>query len=800
LKISLNWLKDYVDLSAFSVEEVAHKLTMAGLEIEDIADESAKYKGFIVAFVKDRQDHPNSDHLSICTVFTGKEELQVVCGAPNVAAGQKIIFAPIGTVIPNGDFKITKAKIRGVESFGMICSDAELDLSPDHSGIRVLDSSFVEGTPIADALNLNDVVFEVGITPNRPDALSHIGVARDAAALFEQKLKYPVISITETAEKIQDYINIEVEDTVNCPRYTAKVVTGVEIKESPDWLKKRLTQIGVRPINNIVDITNYVMFESGQPLHAFDLDRLKGKKIIVKSTSEESKFTTLDSKERTLPVNSLMICDAEKPVAVAGVMGGENSEIYSDTKNVLIESAYFHPSSIRRTAKLLGLSSEASYRFERGCDFEKTKANAERAAQLMADLGNGKIVSGIIDCFEPKIERKVVSLRFARVSKILGYEVSPEEIISIMKKLEFEVLSTDENSITVTVPGFRPDVEREIDLIEEIARIYGYDNIPVISKINVTLDKKTDDSAFVDSLKNYAAGLGFYEMINNPLQSEKTASIIGKKIAVKNPQSLDMAFLRTSLVPGTLNIISENIKVGEKNLKLFEIGHTFNKLNDEEIKSFSDFEEKTKMIIALTGKEVTKNWNNSERGSDFYSLKGCVESILNKMRLKSQLTTVYPDNEDSIFEYHFTKTKNSSILGVGGKVNADILKKFDIQQDVYCFEFDIDEIKKLNPDPKAYIEPSKFPKVLRDFAFIFAKNINYQEIIDYIYKESSKLLKSAEIFDLFESDSLGKDNRSIAINLEYYSNERTLKEEEVEKDFNKLIQKIITKFNATLRG
>lgn len=800
MKISLNWLKDYVDLSAFSVEEVAHKLTMAGLEIEDIVDESAKYKGFIVAFVKDRRDHPNSDHLSICTVFTGKEELQVVCGAPNVAAGQKIIFAPIGTIIPNGDFKITKAKIRGVESFGMICSDAELDLSPDHSGIRVLDNSFVEGTPIADALNLNDVVFEVGITPNRPDALSHIGVARDAAALFDQKLKYPVISISESGEKIQDYISIEVEDTVNCPRYTAKVVTGVEIKESPDWLKKRLTHIGVRPINNIVDITNYVMFESGQPLHAFDLDRLKGKKVIVKSTSAESKFTTLDSKERILPVNSLMICDAEKPVAVAGVMGGENSEIYSDTKNVLIESAYFHPSSIRRTAKLLGLSSEASYRFERGCDFEKTKENAERAAQLMAELGNGKIVSGIIDCFEPKIERKVVSLRFARVSKILGYEVSAEEIVTIMKKLEFEILGKDENSITVSVPGFRPDVEREIDLIEEIARIYGYDNIPVISKINVTLDKKTDDSAFVDSLKNYAAGLGFYEMINNPLQSEKTASIIGNKIAVKNPQSLDMAFLRTSLVPGTLNIISENIKVGEKNLRLFEIGHVFNKLNNEEIKSFSDFEEKTKMIIALTGKEVTKNWNNAERGSDFYSLKGCVESLLSKMRLKSQLTTVYPDKANSIFEYHFTKTKNNSILGKGGKVNADILKKFDIQQDVYCFEFDVDEIKKLNPDSKTFIEPSKFPKILRDFAFIFAKNINYQEIIDYIYKESSKLLKSAEIFDLFESDSLGKDNRSIAINLEYYSTERTLKEEEVEKDFNKLIQKIITKFNATLRG
>ena len=800
MKISLNWLKDYVDLSAFSVEEIAHKLTMAGLEIEDIADESAKYKGFIVAFVKERQEHPNSDHLSICTVFTGKEYLQVVCGAPNVAAGQKIIFAPIGTVIPNGDFKITKAKIRGVESFGMICSDAELDLSPDHSGIRVLDSSFVEGTPIADALNLNDVVFEVGITPNRPDALSHIGVARDAAALFEQKLKYPAVSITESGEKIQDYIDIKVEDSVNCPRYTAKVVSGVEIKESPEWLKKRLTQIGVRPINNIVDITNYVMFESGQPLHAFDLDRVKGKKIIVKSTSAESKFTTLDSKERTLPVNSLMICDAEKPVAIAGVMGGENSEIYSDTKNVLIESAYFNPSSIRRTSKLLGLSSEASYRFERGCDFEKTKDNAERAAQLIAELGNGSIISGIIDCFEPKIERKAVSLRFSRVSKILGYEVSSDEIISIMKKLEFEILAKDENGITVSVPGFRPDVEREIDLIEEIARIYGYDNIPVISKINVTLEKKTDDSAFVDSLKNYAAGLGFYEMINNPLQSEKTASIIGNKIAVKNPQSLDMAFLRTSLIPGALNIISENIKVGEKNLKLFEIGHIFNKLQDGEIKSFSDFEEKSKMIIILTGKEVTKNWNNSERVSDFYSLKGYVESLVNKMRLKSQLTTSYPDNADSIFEYHFTKTKNSSILGVGGKVNADILKKFDIQQDVYCFEFDVDELKKLNPDSKSYIEPSKFPKILRDFAFIFAKNIKYQEIIDYIYKESSKLLKSAEIFDLFESDSLGKDNRSIAVNLEYYSTERTLKEEEVEKDFNKLIQKIIKTFNATLRG
>lgn len=800
MKISLNWLKDYVDLSTFTVEEVAHKLTMAGLEIEDVFDESAKYKGFIVAYVKDRKDHPNSDHLSICTVSTGNEELQVVCGAPNVAAGQKIIFAPVGTIIPNGNFKITKAKIRGVESFGMICSDAELELSEDHSGIKVLDSSLVEGTPIAEALNLNDVVFEVGITPNRPDALSHIGVARDAAALFEKQLYYPEIFLSETDKKIKDYIDIEVEDTVNCPRYTAKVVTDIEIKESPEWLKKRLTQIGVRPINNIVDITNYVMFESGQPLHSFDLDRIHGKKIIVKSTKEESKFITLDSKERALPVNSLLICDAEKPVAIAGVMGGENSEIYSDTKNVLIESAYFNPSSIRKTSKVLGLSSEASYRFERGCDFEKTQVNAERAAQLMAELGNGKIVSGIIDCFEPKMERKIVSLRFARVSKILGYEVSAQEIVSILKKLEFKIINETETGITVSVPGFRPDVEREIDLIEEIARIYGYDNIPVISKINVTLEEKRDDSSFVDTLRTYATGLGFYEMINNPLQSDKIASLIGTKIPVKNPQSMDMAFLRTSLIPGVLHTINENIKVGEKNLKVFEIGDVFNKKTEGEINSFSDFEEKTKLIIAITGKEASKNWNSSERSNDFYTLKGSADCLISKMRLTSQLTTLYPDIVNSIFEYHFTKTKNNSILGIGGKVSAEVLKKFDIQQDVFCFEFDLDEMKKLNSDEKTYNEPSKFPKILRDFAFIFEKSINYQEIIDYIYKESSKLLKSAEIFDLFESDSLGKDNRSIAINLEYYSTERTLREDEVEKDFNKLIQKIINKFNATLRG
>ena len=801
MKISLNWLKEFVNLQNVPSEEIISKLNMCGLEVEDEVNQIEIYKDFIVAFVKEKKKHPNADKLSLCTVDTGKELLDVICGAPNVDTGQKVVFAPIGTLIPKGNFRITKAKIRGIESSGMICAEDELELGDDHSGIMILDDSLTQGTPITEALNLNDVILEIAITPNRPDALSHIGVARDLAALFNIDLKIPDIKLVESQKSISEFASVEIEDEVNCPRYSAKVLRGVTVKESPEWLKKKLTNIGLRPINNIVDVTNYIMYETGQPLHAFDLDKLQSKKIVVKSTKTETTFLTLDSKERQLPAGTLLICDGEKPIAIAGVMGGENSEISNSTKNILIESAYFNTSSIRKTSKALVLSTDASYRFERGIDPAGTLYSAERASQLMSELTGGEIAKGSIDVYPKKFEKKIAELRFNRLEKLLGYNIPKEKVFEILSKLGFEIVNKNDEKIDCKIPSYRPDIEREIDLIEEIARINGYENIPTVSRINILLGEKIDESKYTDDLRNIATSLGFFEMINNPLQSEKTAALIGNKIPVLNPQSADMAFLRTSLIPGALTVVSKNINVGEKDLLLFEIGNVFSKRESTiEIQNFDDFLEQQKIIFVVTGKSSNKGWNSKEKFYDLYDIKSFVESFLTKISLDNVLEDSYYHSDDRFFDLYFTKNYSNSVIGIGGRVKKEILKQYDIGHSVFCFEFDIDALKKIPLKPKRYLEPLKYPKVLRDFAFVFDSSVNYKEVSAFIKMSGSKLLKSVVLFDLFENESLGANKKSMAFTLEFFSTERTLNEEEVEKEFLGLINSVTRKFDAKLRG
>lgn len=800
MKISLSWIKEFVDLKDISIDEIISKLTMSGLEVEDVVDQSNLYRNFIVGFVKETAKHPNADKLTICKVFDGKDDLQVICGASNVQSGQKVVFAPIGTEIPNGNFIIKKAKIRGVESHGMICAEDELLLSNDHSGIMVLDEKLEAGKSITEALNLSDVILEIAITPNRPDALSHIGVARDLAALFDGEIKIPEIKLNEIGDEVNNLAAVVIEDEVNCPRYIAKVVKDVQIKESPQWLKNRLEKIGLRPRNNIVDITNLVLHECGQPLHAFDLDKLNEHKIVVKSTKSETNFTTLDSKERKLPLNTLMICDGNREVAIAGVMGGENSEITNETKNILIESAYFNPSSIRKTSKALGLSTDASYRFERGTDPNITKYAAERCAQLVAELANGKIAAGIIDVYPKVIKPKEIELRFSRTTRILGYEVSPGKIKNILSRLGLAIKVLDEDKLLVSVPTFRPDVEREIDLIEEIARINGYDNIPTVSKINITLEKKTDETEFDEKIRQTATALGFFEMINNPLQSEADAKLTGNPINLANPLSADMECLRTSLLPGALITISKNIRQGVKDIKLFEIGNAFNKTAESEITSFNDFTENQRLLFIFSGKEQVKIWNAEEKESDFYLLKGLVDSFLNKISLDNVLIDSYYSTANEIYAYYLTKSFKEVELGRGGKLNNEVLKHFDINQDVYCFEFDLTLFNSIQSNAKTYTDPLKYPKIIRDFAFVLDKSVKYLDVKEFIKNKSSNLLKEVSVFDVFESESLGTEKKSLAFTLEYYDANRTLTEDEVEKDFSNLIALITKEFNAQLRG
>ena len=801
MKISLNWLKDYVDLKGLSTKKVVDKLTMSGLEVEDVFDQNEVYKGFVVGYVEEKEKHPNADRLSVCKVNDGKESLQIICGAPNVEMGQKVVFAPVGTIIPKGNFELTKAKIRGVESFGMICAEDELELSDDHSGIMILDSKLKSGTPITKALKLNDVIMEIAITPNRPDALSHIGVARDLAAIFNRKLSVPKVRLKESKTNVKTAASIEIIDAENCPRYSGKVLKNVTIKESPEWLKTRISSVGLRPRNNVVDITNFVMYECGQPLHAFDLEMLNGHKIVVQSTKEGSVFTTLDSKERKLPAGSLMIRDGEKPVAIAGVMGGENSEITNASKNILIESAHFNSSSIRKTSKLLGLSTDASYRFERGVDPGNTVYAAERTAQLISELAGGEILNGILDVYPKKIKEKKLKLRFNRIEKILGYNISKTSIKSILRKLGIKINSELKDAVNVTIPTFRPDIEREIDIIEEVARIAGYENVPTVSRVNVTLEVKHDETTFIDEVREYSGALGLSEMINNPLQPENFGKLTGNPIKISNPQNLDMEYLRTSLLPGALNIVAKNIKKGEKNLALFEAGNIFN-LNSgkSEISSFDDFLEEEKLIFVLSGEKAQREWYGTASSYDFYDLKGVVNSFLRKFSLDYMANDSYYSTGNSIYEYYFTKNYRNEVIGNGGKVKSDVLRQFDIDQEVFCFEFDIAVLKSIKTENKKFVEPLKYPKVFRDLAFVINSNIKYKDVKNFILENKSELLKDVTIFDIFESNDLGLNKKSMAFQLEYFDENRTLTEEEVEKELSGLIKVVSNKFNAQLRG
>ncbi len=796
--LSIKWLNDYIDLSDISVDEIIEKLTASGLEVDEVSDLRKKYENIVVGYVEKSEKHPNADKLSVCKVNDGENIYEVVCGAPNVATGQKVAFAKVGAVIPEGGFKIKKAKLRGVVSEGMICSGKELEINDDHSGIMVLDEELPAGKPIAEVFGLDDVILEVAITPNRADALSHIGVARDLAALFGREVKYPEIEIKESAEKASDAASVEILNAEDCPRYSARVVKGVTIKESPNWLKERLTAVGLRPINNVVDVTNFVLYEIGQPLHAFDLNALAGKKIIVRNASDGEKFVTLDSKERELSANNLMICDAEKPVAVAGVMGGENSEVTEQTKDILIESAFFNPSSIRKTAKQLGLSTDSSYRFERGTNPEITVWAATRAAQLIAELAGGEILQGVIDVYPKPFERRKIKLRYARVNKILGYEVAPETVRDILVRLELVITEEHDDYLVSEIPAFRHDLEREIDLIEEVARIYGYDKIAEVTHVNVTLSVKTDETAEKEKMRDLLVGLGYREIITNSLLNEKLAAEFGNPISVLNPQSAEMTNPRTSLLPGMLQTISRNIKVKENDLKLFELGHIFNKIN-EKIETFDDFKENESLLIAVTGNKFEKEWFTKPVKFDYYDLKGDVEEFLTKYYGTKQFVAEYKKSPFGFYEYGLEIKIRNKVVGFGGKLKSDLLKEFDIKQEVFALELDVSAMPK--PEKKkSFKEILRFPKVYRDMAFVVDKTIDAEEVAKTIKKGSSQLLKNIRLFDIFESDALGKNKKSLAFELEYYDNTRTLTEEEVDKDFWSAIEKVKKELNAELRG
>jgi phenylalanyl-tRNA synthetase beta chain len=808
MRISYNWLQRYINVND-SIENLAQKLTSIGLEVESVEYLGKKFNGFVVGEVIEVQKHPNADRLKLCKVNVGSKDglLQIVCGAPNVETGQKVIVGLIGAIVPHNQhdpafkpFTLIKATIRGVDSYGMICSSKELGLGEDSAGIMVLNGEAKIGTPLDDFLGVNDIVFEIGITPNRPDCLCHLGVARDIASIYSKKYSSPKYKLLENKKiSINTIATVKIENSVDCPRYTARVIQNVKIQESPDWLKQLLTSAGLRPINNIVDATNFVMLEYGQPLHAFDFDNLAHHTIVVKNAAKGETFTTLDGKSHRLSGNELMICDGEKSVAIAGVMGGLNSEISVNTKSVLLESAYFSPTSVRKTAKRLGISSDASYRFERGIDPNITAEASARAASLIAELSGGEVVQGIIDLYPKNIPPKEIVLKVSRVNSLLGSDIPATVIKRILNSLEIKTTSAKEKkSFACSIPTFRPDIEQEIDLIEEVARIYGYDNIENKTSSEVLFSKPNKNELRINSIRQWCVDNGLNEILTNSLIDTSTAKLFSENLVmVKNPLSEDLEILRPSLLATMLQTIAYNYNHGVSRLQVFEIGKTFSSSNENGT-YIKGFLEQNMLGICITGDANELSWNEKLRNVDIFDLKGLVLSLLKSIGLDNS-DLIYYNAPSSLTEMSIGVEINNTYVGFISKCNSEITRKFKIEKDVFYAELDLEKIVKVDTGKK-YKEFSKFPTVIRDVAFIVKKEVNVGEIEKEIQNCASSVITSVKLFDLFEGISIGEGNKSVAFSLSINSTEKTLTDNEIESIVSSIVNQVVKTFNATLRS
>jgi phenylalanyl-tRNA synthetase beta chain len=824
--ISTNWLSDYV-AHGLSTNELSDHLTMCGLEVESVETVGTDLTGVVIGHVIESGQHPNADRLSVCRVDLGSgEPVQIVCGAPNVAAGQKVAVATVGTTLqlpsrdnPDERVPVTmkKAKIRGEESFGMICAQDELGLGSDHSGILVLDDAATIGQPFGDYLSakgsaVSDNAIDIAITPNRPDAISHLGIARDIAALTRTHVKLPALTLPENGGAASDAVSVSIESPQVCSRYVGMLVKGVTVAESPDWMQQRLIAIGLRPRNNIVDITNYVMYECGQPLHAFDYDQVGGSKIIVRQTSAESVFTTLDSKERTLPSGTLMICDGDREVAIAGVMGGENSEVTDTTANVLIESAYFDPSTIRRTAKALGLQTDASYRFERGIDTEGQAWAAARAAQLMVEYAGGTLVEGMVDCHPVHHEVRSVSVRANRVNSIVGTEIESSEIVRLLEAIGFVVETTQGSPPVwnVTIPSWRPDVGREIDVIEEVARLFGFDNIP--EPTHSKLPNFTPGTDGVRLLRERArdvlSGAGFRETYTNSMLSQEVAekfnsSLLpggrfkGEVVQTLNPITTEMATLRPSMLPGLLKVIGHNQNHGQASIRLFEFGRVHTKRHTDRT-MVGDYTETETLVVAGAGKWNEQGWYGDAREADLFDLKGVVNLVLSACGLSS--ATYAEAQSDDLTASAIDVKIGKRWIGVIIQVASDVASAYSLRSPAFVAELDWNAIAEMADGGlrTRFQAVSRFPIVERDIAVVVKRAQPAGPMLAAIQRAGQPLLKEALVFDLYEGEHVADDEKSIAFGLRFGA-DRTLRDKDVDKAVNKVLGALKHQFEARLR-
>lgn len=812
MQISYNWLKEFIKIET-SPEDTAQILTDLGLEVEGIeCFETVKggLEGIIVGHVLECDKHPNADKLSVTKVDLGdgKPPVQIVCGAPNVAAGQKVLVATIGTTLYTEDgesFKIKKGKIRGEESFGMICAEDELGLGKSHDGIMVLSDDAVPGMPAAQLFDIeSDQILEIGLTPNRADAMSHFGVARDLRAGILQRFPdFPhaeLITPSTFKFKVEQRTlkyDIVVEDAVQTPRYCGVTISGVEVKDSPAWLQNRLKSIGIAPKNNIVDATNYVLHELGQPLHAFDSDRIKGNKIYVKNVENGTKFVTLDGVERELSNEDIMICDDYGPMCIAGILGGENSAVTEKTTSIFLESAYFNPVSIRKTAKRLGISTDASFRFERGIDAHLTDYALKRAALLIQELAGGAITSDVVDIYPKKVEDFSVFLSFDNVFKIIGAEISKETIKRILASLDIKINSVSDLGLGLTIPAYRVDVQREIDVVEEILRVYGFNNIDIPAKLKATIanSSRTESFKVENIVTNQLISQGFNEIMNNSLTTPKYSELAtdfdsNKQVHILNALSSDLSVMRQSLLFGGLETISFNINRKNSDLKLFECGKIYERLDT------TAFNEWKHLGLFATGNAHETAWNSSEQPIDFYLFKGYVDAIFSRLGINKY--EVRPNDEDIFAEsvaYYIGQNKVASF----GLVKKSIAKAFDIKQDVFYGGIFWDNILPVLSDKIKYKEIIKYPAVKRDLALLINKEITFEQLYKTVKKTDTNRIKEVSLFDVYEGDKLPENKKSYAISLKIQDNDKTLTDSEVENIIEKVIQNLEQEVQAQLR-
>ncbi|MED4691490.1 phenylalanine--tRNA ligase subunit beta [Peribacillus frigoritolerans] len=802
--VSYKWLQDYVDLSGINATELADKITKSGIEVEGVEKKSEGLKGVVIGHVLEREQHPNADKLNKCQVDIGAENpVQIICGAPNVDKGQKVAVATVGAVLP-GNFKIKKAKLRGEESHGMICSLQELGfesklVSKDYAtGIFVFPNDVEVGKDALEELGLSDEVLELGLTPNRSDALSMLGVAYEVGAILGREVKWPVVEKEEAAEKATDYISVKVEAKEDNPIYMAKIIKDVKVGPSPLWMQTRLMSAGIRPHNNVVDITNYILLEYGQPLHAFDYDRFGSKEIVIRRAKDAEKIVTLDEAERTLTPDHLVITNGSEPVAIAGVMGGADSEVKNDTTNIIIESAYFAGTVVRKASKDHGLRSEASARFEKGVDPARVREAGERAAQLIAQYAGGTVLQGAAEVDELSMEPAVISITLEKINTLLGTSMTVSVVESIFKRLQFGV-ELDNETFTITVPTRRGDITIEADLVEEAARLYGYDNIPVTLPIgSANPGQLTDYQIKRRKARRTLEGAGLYQAVTYSLTSQEKASQFAlearESIRLAMPISEERSQLRLSIVPQLLEVVKYNNARQIDSLALYEIGSVFFKRDEQELP-----EEKEHVAGAITGLWESHLWQGEKKPVDFFVAKGVIEALFDTLGLADQISY----RQAEINDMHPGRTAevllNGEVIGFMGQVHPTVQKDLDIKE-TYIFELSLKALAEAEVAPIAYQTIPRYPSTTRDIALVVDQATKAGDIQDIIEEAGGKLLKEVSIFDLYEGERMEEGKKSIAYSLKYYDPERTLTDEDITKAHDKVLEAVKEKAGAELRG